>query len=224
MKYIYFTLLAFMMSYRCQGQQAITRADKMNILYVAVDNPITLMADVNMEEVTLSMPEANIKFIHENRYIITPKKVGAFTLDIKYKGQLIGQEVYRVKALPPATAAFVIADEELLSMRVIEEGTMTKAELIAQKGVGLTLDNFDFMVQMSVREYTLSIFRAGAKQAERTFKDGPEFNNAAILMLENLQPGDELFISGVKYEIVDPKVSHDQLYKTENAGIKIKIK
>ncbi len=224
MKSIYFTLLAFMMSYWCQGQQAITRADKMNILYVAVDNPITLMADVNMEEVTLSMPEANITFIKENSYIITPKKVGAFTLDIKYRGQLIGQEMYRVKAPPLATAAFVIADEELVSMQVIEEGTMTKAELIAKKGVGLALDNFDFDVRISVREYTINIFRAGVKQAERTFKDGSEFNHAAILMLENLQPGDEVLISGVKYGIANPKVSHDRLYPTKNAHIKVKIK
>lgn len=222
MKTIYLIFLAFFMSYCSYGQRAMTRADKMNILYVGMDNPITLLADVKMEEVSFSMPAVRITPVDKSRYIIIPNEVGTFPLEIRYKGKLIGQETYRVKALPLATASIGITDE--MSRPVVGEVTMTKAAVTAQKGIILTLNNFDFEVQMRIKEYTISILRAGVKHSERTFNDNAAFNDDAKRMLESLQPGDELLISGIKYEIANSKTTYNQLYNTENTQIKVTIK
>lgn len=223
MKTIYLIFLAFFMSYCSYGQRAMTRADKMNILYVGVDNPITLLADVKMEEVSFSMPAVRITPVDKSRYIIIPNEVGTFPLEIRHKGKLIGQEMYRVKDLPLATASIGIVEDERQSSKGAEV-TMTKAAVTAQKGIILTLNNFDFEVQMRVKEYTISILRAGVKHSERTFKDNAAFNDDAKRMLESLQPGDELLISGIKYEIANGKTTYNQLYNTENTQIKVTIK
>lgn len=221
MKTIYIILWTLVMSYCSYGQQAMTRADKMNILYVGVNNPITVLADVKMEDVTFSMPAVSITPVDKNRYIITPDEVGVFPLEIRYKGELIGRELYRVKALPLATASIGIADKSKPAKA--DEVTMTKAAVTAQKGIILSLNNFDFEVHMRVKEYTISILRAGVKHAERTFKDNAVFNDDAKRMLESLQPGNELLISGIKYEIANGKTTGNQLYNTENDHIRIKI-
>lgn len=222
MRTISFILLTLFTSYCSYGQQAMTRADKMNILYVGVHNPVTLLADVKMEDVTFSMPAVQITPVDKSRYIIIPNEVGTFPLEIRYKGQLIGQEMYRVKDLPLATASIGITDE--MSRPAVGEVTMTKAEITAQKGIILSLNNFDFDVHMRVKEYTISILRAGVKHAERTFNDNAAFNDDAKRMLESLQPGDELLISGIKYEIANGKSTYKRLYSTENTQIKVTIK
>ena len=207
--------LMFSFGTQTQAQQVLSRADRMNVMYVGVENPITIMAfKVPIKEVSLEMANCAIKRMDDFHFTVTPTKLNykGETLQFKYKGKVIGEEVYRVKSVPPPPAGVG---------GIKDVGVMSTGEFKAQIGIGC-YDEASFIPKgCSITFFRFRIIRNGILIVNKEYNDSQVFNDDFKATIKQIQSGDEVLFSDMKYK--NRGVNETQ-NKTENSFIFIKIK
>lgn len=174
------------------------RADKMNVLYIGVENPLTIESS-NNNPLTISASDDNITIrkTGENKYMATAKKPGAFTINISSNGQTKVVPV-RVKRIPNPVA--------VLSRK--QGGAMGIGEFKGQSGVGAILENFDFYATCKIQGFELIWIRSG--QAPMSSKNGgARFNAKSKRLVLNAKPGDIYIFKNVKSKCPGDEVSRE---------------
>ncbi len=195
------------------AQKAMTRADKMNILYLGLSNPISLFGTVPVEDLTIEMEDAQITADGNGKYTIVPETTGRLVLIIKYKGKEIGKDFYSVKPLPYVRASFG-------SIR--DEGVMGIGEFMAQSGIIARVEGFEVDYHLLVKEFRLRIIRNGVKIFDQKVVDEPRFKAETRKVIDSIKVGDEVLFSDIKFRMPDKKST--ELHATLNPYIKITIK
>ncbi len=135
--------------------QAIVSADKMNVVYRGIKNPITVsMPGVPSNKITASSPQANLNKISGTSYEVVPSTGNE--LKINVTGEVDGKRItsppvtFRIKSLPRPTPT--VRGE-------IQEGSAIQMPRNALKisQIGATFENFDFDITPVVKQFTLSI-------------------------------------------------------------------
>ena len=150
MKKYYLILLTLFTAIVSYGQNIAVAADKMNVLYVGIDNPITIAAE-NCSNKSLVVKTTNGKLIKENgQYLFRSETIGAAEISV-YKNQngkltKLGSTFFRVKALP-------------LPIFKVGSGrqSVAKVELANQQFVRAELEGFDFDAKFPVDSFTVCI-------------------------------------------------------------------
>lgn len=131
---------------------------KMNILYVGVDNPVTIaVAGIVSNNVTAEVDNGTIKG-EKGVYIINPSmanKVAVVT--VRVDNQIVKKEVFRVKLVPDPVA-------KLLNIK--SSGAIDRDLLLKQEGIVAELENFDFDISFRVVEFTVSCVIDGFSKEE----------------------------------------------------------
>lgn len=164
---------------------ALLSADKMNVLYRGVANPISgsiLGADTS--GLTLSAPGASVSG-GRGKWTVTPGSGNAVTLTISGrdpKGKVISQKFeFRIKNVPPPQGQ--IRGENELSM---------PASSIANQTVSAAIPEFDFPVTFQVTGFK---FKVPGKAA--MFVNGNSLSSVAGLT-KTLRAGDIVYIAGIQ--------------------------
>jgi hypothetical protein len=132
------------------GQSFTVSADKMNVLYIGIDNPISVTVErYSCESITVGTN--NGKITGSNcRYIFSGGTVGVTNIavykKVNGKMQVIGIWPFRVKHLPPPV--FKIASGKL---------SMPKAEIANQQYVRAELENFDINIKYTIDSFKVCI-------------------------------------------------------------------
>ena len=153
MKKYFVLLLTILFTVSVHGQGIAVAADKMNELYISIDNPITIAAE-NISNKSLIVKTTNGKLTGEKgQYIFRSETVGPAEISVykKLNSKLIklGSAVFRVKGIPLPT--FKIGSGRL---------SVTKVELISQQFVRADIEGFDFEAKFPVDSFTVCIVRA----------------------------------------------------------------
>jgi gliding motility-associated protein GldM len=135
--------------------QAIVSADKMNVVYRGIKNPITVsMPGVPSNKITATSSPAKLTKLSGTSYEVIPTTGNE--LKINVSGEIDGERIssppvtFRIKSLPRPTPT--VRGE-------IQEGSAIQMPRNALKisQIGATFENFDFDITPVVKQFTLSI-------------------------------------------------------------------
>lgn len=132
--------------------QAIVSADKMNVVYRGIENPITVsMPGVPGNKVNASAP--GLRRIQGSQYMMVPQT--GTEVKISVVGEIDGEKfpsstTFRIKSLPRPTPTV---------RGQVQEGGAIQMPKNALKvsPIGATFENFDFDITPVVKRFTLSI-------------------------------------------------------------------
>jgi gliding motility-associated protein GldM len=166
-------------------------ADKMNVVYRGVDNPMTIsFAGVSDSDVTASAPGMT-KAAGNGKYIIRPSTGSEISIVVNGtlpdKSKVSDRKIYRIKDIPGPTGT--IGGD----MGVVK-GPISRLE---NSQIGALIPGFDFDVKLNVNAFNLKV--TGQPTVVVT---GNRLNAQAKSVLKKVQRGDQVTISEIKTTLV----------------------
>lgn len=177
------------------GEDAVhISASKMNVLYVGVDNPISIfvpgVSSSNLKVSVSGGGGGSIKKGGMNEYIVKVTRPTKFGQELKIKVDANGissTKLFRVKRIPDPVAQ--------LGKR--KGGFIVMEEFKAQNGVLAILDNFDFDARCQIQGFILT--RKPKNGDWLDFKNrGNKYTDLARKLIDRAKPGDVYIFDTVK--------------------------
>ena len=173
------------------GERSVTiSADKMNVFYIGVDNPISVSAAgiaSNDVRVNINGGGGKMKSTGSSTWNVTVSKP---TLDCKINvsgGGMNASKEFRVKRIPDPTAR--------LGNKA--DGSMGNGEFKAQQGLIAWLDNFDFDAKCKIQGFNL-VRVAKRSDPVEVINTGGRFSSKASNLARAAKPGDIFYFENVK--------------------------
>ncbi|MFN2260594.1 MAG: gliding motility protein GldM [Psychroflexus sp.] len=171
--------------------QAIVSADKMNVVYRGIENPITVsMPGVPENDISASAPGLRRK--QGSQYVMVPKT--GTEVKINVVGKIDGKEfpsssTFRIKSLPRPTPTV---------RGQIQEGAAIKMprNALAVSPIGATFENFDFDITPKVKRFTMSVPGQPA-----VVVNGDRLDQKAKGLLDLAKTGDMVQIFDIKADV-----------------------
>ncbi len=141
-------------TYQVSAPSAVVSADKMNVLYIGVPNPISVSAPgIPLEKVRASIGSGSLSGSN-GHFIAKVNSVGSTSItvsgEVGGKMASLGSTVYRIKRIPDPIAKF----------GGIGSGHLSAGAVKAQAGIAAVLENFDFDARFEVEKFTMSVNKA----------------------------------------------------------------
>ncbi len=195
---ILYTLFFALLNQVSIAQRATVKAEKMNVLYIGIDNPVTIIAErLKCEDLVaeINAPEARIeknKGITKCLYYVRVMQPGIAKIYVyeqlsgKQK-RLIDSSIFRVKRSPdPITSVG----------GKLKGGLVKHSELKAQIGIILLFEGLDFEYRIQVLSFSLYHCKEGKLSIIKN--SGPVFNNDIKIAIANAKYGDVLVFDDIK--------------------------
>jgi antitoxin component YwqK of YwqJK toxin-antitoxin module len=188
MRNIFFVVFLLFVS-NAFSQQAVVSADKMNVLYIGIDNPISIAVEnYSCKDLKVENSQGYIIRSESNpcSYNVKVTKPGKTFITVKdKKGKVISEHVFRAKHAPSPIA----------KIAGISEGVISKTKLLAQKGITTDLENFDFDFRYFVRQYTIATCSNNTIHTEHV--GGPLFSDKVYQLIKNANDGDVIIFDDI---------------------------
>lgn len=173
--------------YEVGVRSATVSADKMNVFYIGVDNPVSVtVAGVSSNDVKANCTGCNLKG-SGGRYTVTATKPGDATINVSGGGLPNTPFNFRVKRIP----------DPIARLSKSSGGKMGTGEFKAQGGVGAFLDNFDFDAKCTIQGYNLT-YVAKRQDPVESVNPGARYNDKSTRLVRNAKPGDIYYFDNVK--------------------------
>ncbi len=186
----------FNASYVAQKPSSVVAAEKMNVLYIGVDNPMAIsVPGVSSDKVKVSPSGAGLALrpnptAGQGHYMATVTSVGTATIGVSAEigGKVIsmGSFPYRVKKVPDPVATIASLKGGPVNKNLIAAGTLIP-----------TLENFDFELFFKIIGFRMTIVGKG--------KDPLEFETTSNQLSQQMRdqlakarPGDKIFFEYIK--------------------------
>jgi len=173
-------------------------ADKMNVLYIGVDNPLTITAGAGAEKVSATFSGGAITKEGGSKYIAKPANGsnGEQTVTVMVEGKSAGKVMFRVKQLPNP-AAYV---------GNLKVGAVPAQSFKNMGGVVAKLEDSEFDAPFQVIGYTI-----GAQSPDIPFyspinNEGPRWTGNAAALVSKLKPGALVVITDIQVKGPDGKL------------------
>ncbi len=173
------------------GERSVAiSADKMNVFYIGVENPISVSAagvSSNDLRVGISGGGGQLSKTGSNSWMV---KVSTPTDDCKINvtgGAMNASKQFRVKRIPDPTA----------KLGNKEDGAMGNGEFKAQQGLIAWLENFDFDAKCDIQGFALTKVAKRADPVE-IVNSGGRFGSDAARLVQSASPGDTYYFENVK--------------------------
>lgn len=156
-------------------------ADKMNVLYIGVDNPLTITAGAGSEKVSAQFSAGTITKAGGSKYIVKPAagSYGDQTVTIMVDGKSVGKVGFRVKQLPNPTAY----------VGNLRPGTVPSASFKAMGGIIAKLEDSEFDAPFEVVSYRVGALSADIPDYAPVDNKGPRWAGPAANLINKLKPG-----------------------------------
>ncbi|NLR79227.1 gliding motility protein GldM [Chitinophaga eiseniae] len=183
----------FTETYNVGASSTSISADKMNVLYIGLQNPISISAaGVPAEQVSASITGGNMTKRGSGEYIVTVSQPGKAVINvvanIDGKTKSLGQKEFRVKRVP----------DPVLKVGVNKGGSMKAADFKVQGGLRADLEDFEFEgVKYEVVGYRVGISAKG-KEYQEGDATSAYFPGSVTASIRALRPGDEVYFENVK--------------------------
>lgn len=187
-------LLFLFFSIHAIGQQFIVSADKMNVLYIGILNPITPMVEnVGCKDLVVETNNGTLTKANEPcQYYAVPDRPGITNVSIyrKMNGQkqLIGTREFRTKKIP----------DPMASIGGKPSGTMSWRILKVQMGVVLYMPNFDFDARFLVNSFKITVVRNQNVIFEKDCT-GARFDDETLRVLQTIKAGDLFNCTNIRF-------------------------
>lgn len=180
-------LLANIFSEGNKGEKyAAVQLDKMNVLYLGMDNPITIAVAGAPANTIKIRTEDGITLSNgkEGHYTARVSKVGHLSIYVSAEGMEEQKHSFRVKRIP----------NPVLRLGNKEGGLVNRGELKAFRGLVANIENFDIDARCSCSSYQVTL--APKNGDPITVKnEGTYFTKQTESILANAEAGDNLYFS-----------------------------
>jgi gliding motility-associated protein GldM len=181
----------FSSEYTVAEGSVVVSATKMNVFYLAVDNPVDIsVSGVPGNKIKASASNGNLD-AHGTGFIMRPKRVGncviTVSAELDGKWTTVGTKEYRVKPVP----------DPIAMVNNQKGGGIAKNVLLAQSGVIAAMPpDFDFDLKFTVTEFSIGANVGGFYQ-ERKVK-GNLFNQDVRNLINGLSKGNPVWIQDIR--------------------------
>lgn len=177
--------------YQVARPSAVVSPDKMNVLYIGVDNPLSVSAPgTPADKIKVSMSGGSLKG-SSGKYVARVSSPGTAKISVSAevapgKVQTLSTTDFRVKRIPDPMAKFGGKSG----------GTMASVALKAQKAVFASLENFDFDAKFKVTKFTMIIAKPRA-DAIVLSTSGNTLSGAMQSALSSITPGTRVIFDNI---------------------------
>jgi len=166
--------------------------EKMNVLYIGVDNPMTISGgSVGSEKVHVSFADGTLSKVSGDRYTAKPSKPGMSKIVVNANGKSF-EFPMRLKYLPPPTG-FVGAKKG---------GNISAAELKAIGAVIAKLEESDFEAPYRVLSYRVGAVGGPIQLYTEATNTGNRWSGQAASLIQRAGPGTRVFFDNI--QVVGP--------------------
>ncbi|OAV44211.1 GldM family protein [Lewinella sp. 4G2] len=172
------------------GQRSVAvSADKMNVFYMGVENPLTVSAaGVPSGDVRVNVSgAAQKKSGSGSKFIITGTSQGEATVTVSAKGQNLGTFPFRVKRIPNPVP--VVGNSK--------GGKIPITQFKGQKGIFAKLESFDFDARCEIAGYEL-VYVPKRDDPLISNNAGQTFNQKSKQLIARARPGDSFYANNIK--------------------------
>ncbi len=172
------------------GRRSVTvSADKMNVLYMGVDNPISVSAaGVSSNQLRVSGSGGGIQLKGRNgKYVATVRTPGTANITVSGGGLRASSFEYRVKRIP----------DPIARLGNLDGGTVGNGTFRAQLGVIAALDNFDFDARCNIAGFRV-VYLAARKDPVERDNQGGTFSGDVKRLITQAKPGDRYFFENIR--------------------------
>lgn len=170
--------------------------EKMNVVYMSVDNPVMISAgSAGKEKMSVSFTGGAITPAGGDRYIIKPSKMGPAEIKITVDGKTSSFPM-RVKSLPDPTAM----------VGASKGGSMPAAQFKAMGGVLAKLMDSEFDAKYDVISYVVGANGGAFQTYQQSANDGPRWNGGAAAIINKATPGSSVFFDQIRVKGPDGRV------------------
>jgi len=163
--------------------------EKMNVLYLGVENPIVVaVAGVPSENIVVSSDDLTLTDMDNGRFIAQGSKPGKAVIKVTGDGFESQEIAFRVKRIPDPTA------------RVLNSsgGSMSIAKMQASKGVTAQIECFDFDARCSITGFEMTHVPEQGDPVNVNNEGGGRYTKASRTVLEHIKAGDIIYFDNVK--------------------------
>lgn len=180
-------------SYTVGQANASIALDKMNVLYIGVDNPITIAASGGGDDkvvASISAPGATLTKAGNGKWIArVSQQTDECRITVSVDGKTAGASLFRVRRIPSAVATI----GGFASGENIPAGTFR-----AQGGVAAWIKDFPFDLKYTVTQFTISTDSDDGDIVEATVNGNAFDNKAAQLIRDNVKAGKTVYIDNIR--------------------------
>lgn len=172
------------------GKRSVTvSADKMNVFYVGVDNPVSVVAaGVSSNKLNVTGNGGiNLKKTGNGKYIVTSSNPGEATINVSGGGLESTNFAFRVKRIP----------DPIARLGNINSGSVGTGEFKAQGGVAAWLDGFDFDARCNIEGFIMTRVAKRSDPVDAPNK-GARFGSQADRLKNMATPGDIYYFENIK--------------------------
>jgi gliding motility-associated protein GldM len=158
--------------------------EKMNVLYIGVENPMTISAgSAGLEKMQVGITNGDIHSAGNGRFIAKPTAAGIAKINVTVNGHTTPFEM-RVKRLPDPNAL----------VGQSKGGSISAATFKAQGGVRAQLES-DFDAPFQVLGYTVA---ANVGIYREVNNEGARWSDAAQALIKQAGPGSQVFFDKIR--------------------------
>jgi len=179
-------------SYQVARPSAVVSPDKMNVLYIGVNNPISVSAPgTPTDKVRVSMSGGSISSAGGGKYNVRVSSPGTAHISVSAevapgKTQTLSSTEFRVKRIPDPIAKFAGKTG----------GSMATVALKAQNALFAKLDNFDFDASFKVTKFTMILAKPRA-DAIVLSTSGGQLSSSMSSALNGIVPGTRVIFDNI---------------------------
>ena len=176
-------------SYEVGERSVAVSADKMNVFYAGVDNPISISAaGIPSNKMQLRAEGVNLQKIRHGKYLAQPQKAGGIAKIIVSGGGLPSTTFeYRIKRIPNPS----------LRLGHHTGGAISAAELKVHQGIIPFLDNFDFKAKCKIIEFEMARVPRN-DNVQVVMNKGGTFSSKAQRIINRASRGDVFYFDQVR--------------------------
>lgn len=162
---------------------------KMNVLYLGVDNPMSIaVSGYDIEDTEVKVRENGQIEGSGGKYIIRPQRPGNLWVDVYADGEIVQSSEFRVKTVPNPVAK--VAGKK--------GGEISKEELLESGKVIVEMENFDFDLSFEIVSYVLSATVPGSYVVREEISKKDSFSPMQIDLINSLIQNQKLMIEEIR--------------------------
>lgn len=165
-------------------------ADKMNVFYIGVDNPVSVAAagvSSNTLDASISGGGGKMRKVSNGKYIVNvTQPTNECRVTVSGEG-VRDTKIFRAKRIPDPVAKLGGATG----------GEMGNGVFKAHEGVAAILESFDFDAKCQIQGYTL-VYLPKREDAIDSSNPGARYNEKSQRLVDRAKPGDSFLFNNVK--------------------------
>ncbi|MBI1228173.1 MAG: gliding motility protein GldM [Bacteroidetes bacterium] len=185
-------------SYEVGDRSVTVSADQMNVMYIGVENPVTVVAaGIPSGQMKVSADGVTLKPNGNGKFIATPQRIGKATVTVSGGGLKPTSFEYRVKRIP----------DPVMMMSRYKGGRISVGEFIAQTGIYPLLEGFDFNAKCDVQGFNVVRVRKG--DAVEAMNRTGRFGTEARRLIDDAKRGDIFYFEKIRVKCPGDEIPRD---------------